>query len=335
MHDSIATHDPTFGRCMNTAGEQSSHLAFIDVVYNPVARHGQASRMALSAHAWLTSHGIQHELHTTCARDDVRDQVRGIATRGAGSTVLVIAGDGTIHHVANALLELPRDERPVLAVAPAGSGNDIARSLGVHHSLEHALNVMMRGTVIDMDIARANDEYYLETFSFGLDAETAFEADRLARTRKRSGKALYVPAVVTALRRMKRMPDTLVSFDEADPVRIDPFLLAINNGRTYGGGVALTNEASIVDGRLDFAWVPRLPLHRLVRGIVSVLRETHASFEELTTGTLSTARIEHVDGSVIAYQLDGEKYEATSIDISVIPRELTVAIAPRALIDLT
>jgi len=258
-----------------------------------------------------------------------------LARRAAGRFDVVIAagGDGTVQEVASGLLDA---EDAVLGIVPLGTGNDLAKLLGVPKRPADAIRALLdaerapidAGTVRWRDDGapdRVHEAVFVNAVGVGFDALVAAEADRLKLVRGISG---YVAAVWKALRVWKqpevevRRAQVAAGIEEApEPIYRGPFFLAAaSNGVSVGGGFRLTPEARIDDGLLDLCLVAGpLSLARILVLLPKAIRGRHLNEPEVTMDRVEAIALRlsagvpiHVDGEVLTRS-------AVEVDITVQP----------------
>ena len=161
------------------------------LIANPAAQNGRSASLIDKAAGYLRGklpHGtfdVQPTHHAGHACE--------IAQAATGvDTILVLGGDGIVHEAVNGLMGRAEDDRPTLGVIPVGSGNDLARTLHIPDDITTACDALLAADVQLSDVGRVNNEYFIETLSFGLDAAIALDTvERRKKTGKR-GTMLYM-----------------------------------------------------------------------------------------------------------------------------------------------
>jgi YegS/Rv2252/BmrU family lipid kinase len=205
------------------------------------------------------------------SEQDLSDLI--LAHREDCSFVVAGGGDGTMNAAARGLMEtgLP------LGLLPLGTGNDLARTLGLPLDLAAAARVIVDGALRDIDVGEVNGRLFFNVASIGLSAELA---DRLDPSIKRRwGRFGYVIAAIKALWRAR--PFTVSIFDGARRVRARTYQVAVGNGRYYGGGNAVHHAAEIDDGVMHLYSLEVKSVAKLVLLAPFFRAGTHGQFEEV------------------------------------------------------
>ena len=255
-------------------------------------------------------------------------------------SVIALGGDGVVHEVANGLMRIARAERPAMGVVPVGSGNDFARTLGMSDFTGGSLARYLTCERVPFDIGRlslwrdhasrvAGDEadsteYFVETFSFGLDAAVAIGTYKLRTTTHLTGNALYTASGVDVLaRRFQSYPAT-IALDGGEPEHLRTFIVAVQLGPTYGSGYHICPEANPTDGQFDVC-IASGRANR-VTALSLLLRAKNGG--HVRSRYIRFAQSRHIDieldGAEYPMQADGEQVVAQSISIDLLPGALTI-----------
>lgn len=181
------------------------------VIVNPAARSGKAAQIAAQAASILENikasspHGLEkYAFHYTVAP---LDATRFISNEGAHyRTIITIGGDGIVNEVINGLMAMPSQHRPRLCVIPCGNGDDFARTLSLPRNPTKALQLLSSHTLTPkrIDLGKANNHWFAETLSFGLDAAIALGTQELRKKTNRTGTSLYVQCGLDQLKKSSR-----------------------------------------------------------------------------------------------------------------------------------
>ena len=118
------------------------------LIANPISGKGRAKSVAEQAHAALTESGRQGQLVFTSASGDAKRLAHEAVSDGV-RFVVVCGGDGTLHEVVNGIATVPD---VVLGVLPCGRGNDFAAAIGVPLKPEAAIENLLSGTAVHVDL---------------------------------------------------------------------------------------------------------------------------------------------------------------------------------------
>jgi YegS/Rv2252/BmrU family lipid kinase len=171
---------------------------------------------------------------------------------GEVDVLVVFGGDGTVHEVANGLPLPAGADGPLVALLPAGTGNDLARALGLPPDPVAAARALAGGRPRPVDMLDCGPRRAANGVNAGF---AAAATDVLSRRVKRAlGPAAYVAGAVRAGLR----PPTWPARVEVDGRVVDGEALAVvvGNGGSFGGGRWLLPDADVGDGLLDVLVVP-------------------------------------------------------------------------------
>ena len=249
----------------------------------------------------------------------------GIAVHGPdeeADALLVVGGDGT---VAQALPHAVRRGVPV-GLIPSGTGNDLARVLGIpRHDPVAAAGIVSAGRTRRFDLGAIRTEADGRETLFGTVAAIGFDAlvsERANRMRWPNGKLRYVFATFAELthvaaRRLRFEVDGEV-FERAVA------LASIGNTSSYGGGMRICPEADPDDGLLELTVVEHSSRLRLLRFFPTVFKGAHLRLPEVTTYRGASISVQCVDSSgpqPLVYA-DGERVGTLPCAVSARPGAL-------------
>lgn len=252
----------------------------------------------------------------TTPSDPGSSQARAAVDAGA-TLVIAVGGDGTVTACAGVLA----GTRVALGIVPAGTGNLLARNLGIPLQLERAIDVALGGIDRRIDVLQSGDETYAVMAGMGLDAAMIRDTDD--GLKERIGWLTYLGGARRAITGTPRQRYT-ISFDNGASVieqRAVGVVVANVGGLT--GGLTLLTDARPDDGRFD---VLILSPHRRFGHWASllahvVLRRLHDDARVVITQATQVTITTH---EAAPTQFDGEHRGDR--------RELSVAVRPGALI---
>jgi len=238
------------------------------------------------------------------------------AAVGRGADIIVASGgDGTVNEVACALVNtgIP------MGILPAGSGNGLARCLGISMSYALALRTIIRGNTKLMDVATVNDILYTSIAGIGFDAHVAQKfADSSIR-----GMISYMQIVLNEFRAYKPLTYSL----NIDGLKVEKQALMVifANSNQFGFNTRIAPEAKVDDGLLDVCVIKKMPVSQLLSASYHLLMGTpgKTAYAEYFKGENIT--IENISAPLM--NIDGEpKIIESPVNISVKPLSLCVIV---------
>ncbi len=221
--------------------------------------------------------------------------------------IVIGGGDGTIHGVVNALFDLPVQ----FGILPLGSGNGLARTLGIPMSLQKAMELILNGKSVFIDAIEINNKLSLNVSGLGFDASIAEDfAGRIKR-----GLLTYTQ-------------QSLVQFFKAHPYQFeiqvfgmnfftDAFLISIANSTQFGNNFTIAPKASLIDGLLDVVIVQKMNKIRLPFAMLQQIRgnnhltELVEKFSNQGILYFQTPSITIINRKHAPFHIDGDPYPAS------------------------
>lgn len=285
----------------------------LTVIVNPSSGKGRARRVIPEAVRVIRESGQEPRLVVTTGPGDVRREVA--RARDAGDDrVIVCGGDGTLHL---AVQELAGGDT-ALAVIPAGTGDDNARTLGIpRDDVAAAARLAASGAVSRVDLGHATtgdgtERYVLGVMSSGFDSLVNERANRM---RWPTGTARYLVAILGELRTFRPVHYRA----ELDGRAIDgeAMLVAVGNGASYGGGMRICPAADPADACLDVTWLHGVKTRTFLRVFPRVFSGTHVE-----TPYVSTYR-----AAAVSLDAPGQLAYADGERVGPLPVEVRLAVA--------
>ncbi|HYL20790.1 MAG TPA: diacylglycerol kinase family protein [Gemmatimonadales bacterium] len=291
------------------------------VVLNPAAGRGAAARALDPIAREFRRQGWAIEVART-ERPGHGTELAGRAAEAGAHCVVAVGGDGTVHEVANGLLEHGGDT--ALGVVPIGSGNDFAKLTGVYrHSPVRAVQRLVTAQATAFDAGRVCGEYFVNSVGFGFGPEVVRVRNGMPGL---SGFASYFVPVFRAFARFRppRLEVRARGFSETGYM----MMVEVCNGTTAGGSYRFAPQALPGDGKLDVCVVRRVSLPRFLLAVPRVMRGTHGSMREVALFQTREVTIRSLDGPLVLH-LDGElrEPEARECTVRIDPARLKVLVA--------
>jgi YegS/Rv2252/BmrU family lipid kinase len=300
---------PIIENTFKTEKEKATKIVFI---INPVSGTERKENIVTSIHETLKLSGIHYDIaYTTFAGHAT--QLAKQAIECNYDAVVAVGGDGTINEIAPVLIKT----KTALAIIPQGSGNGLARHLGIPLNTEEAIKRLLEPKKMLIDAATANGNHFFCTSGIGFDSHVS--ASFAARTFR--GLAGYAYFTIKELFSYKPLTYTL-EFD-GQKIEREAFLVAFANATQYGNNAYIAPQADIQDGKLDICIVrpfPKVQVLQLIWQLFNKILPQNQYVEMYKTDkvkiTFNTAIPAHIDGE--------SKGLGTSIEYKSISKALTV-----------
>jgi diacylglycerol kinase (ATP) len=230
-------------------------------------------------------------------------------------TLVVVGGDGMVHLA----LQLLGGTDRTLGIIPAGSGNDIARTLGIPlRDPAAAAAIVAHGTVRTIDLGQSEGTWFGGVVAAGFDALVNERANRM---RGPSGRARYNLAMLAELRIFRPIPYRIHVDNQM--VETEAMLVAVANARSYGGGMLVVPDARLDDGLLDLFVVHPITKAELLQVFPRVYRGTHVTHPAVEIRRAASIRL---DGPVMCTYVDGEPLGPLPRAFTAVPNALRVLV---------
>lgn len=287
----------------------------IEFIINPIA--GTRSKLILEdlILQHLDLNIFNCSISYTKARGHAQE-LASLAVQKGVDYVVAVGGDGTVNEVARALIH----EKSTLGIVPVGSGNGLARHLGIPLSPTLAIEKLNKQKQILIDAGMANGRPFFCTAGIGFDAHIGRKF-AMSTTR---GFNTYVRTVLQEFLQYKSHTYS-IRVDQDPAINIEAFSITFANAAQFGNNAYISPEADISDGKLDLCLIKKYPkrvgLHlgmRLFNKTIHKSRYMTIRKIESAVVNCSDADCFHLDGEFLL--LDGE------LKLEIIPQCLNILV---------
>lgn len=257
------------------------------VLLNPRAAGGQAAALAHPVRQWLASYAPGVALVES---DSIERSRATLQCLPRSSRVVLIGGDGTLHHMLPVLLT----HRLALGVVPLGGGNDTARALGVAGlPWPKALELALTGPTRRMDVGELVTPRqrvpFFSSLAAGFDAAVAMRA--LAGPRWLDGMPRYLWATMAELASL-RTHRIRIALDGEPRYDGEAIFASVLNTRSYGSGMPAVPGARVGDGKLDLLVAGGFGRIGALSMLPRLLKGTHLPHTKIHTWPFQTMQFE-------------------------------------------
>jgi len=225
-------------------------------------------------------------------------QLAASALAGGITTLLAWGGDGTLNEVASVVASGPA----VLGLIPGGSGNGLARELGIPLDARDAFVMALAGRYRTIDCGELDGRLFFNVAGIGLDARVAHQFATHTTTRR--GFRRYLE--ITGRELFHHAADEHTVTVDGSVRRERTLMIAIANGRQYGNGALIAPEARLDDGLLDVVVIGDRPVWRALTQVPRIFLGQIARVPRVTI--LRGQRVEITAQQPMTYHVDGEPF---------------------------
>lgn len=233
--------------------------------------------------------------------------------------VIIGGGDGTL----NAAIEGLIDTQLPLGILPLGTANDLARTLEIPTSIPKACQIIADGEVKRIDLGKVNDKYFFNVASLGLSVEITQQLS--GELKRRWGVLAYAIAALQVVYRARPFKAEICYLDRS--IQVKTVQIAIGNGRFYGGGMVVDDDATIEDSKLDLYSLEIRKWWQIFPLIPAIMRGKQGNWPGVRT--LEGQEIEIYTRKPYPINTDGEITTHTPAKFQLVPQALPV-IVPKA-----
>ena len=287
-------------------------------IINPIAGKGKGIEFKEKIEGIFKDLDLEYEIIITEESGYATRKVKELTSKEK-CRVYSIGGDGTLNEVLNGMVGSDSQ----LAVIPAGSGNDFARTLYKDISFDNILQELIYGEEKTIDVAKLNERYYLNISSVGFDANVVNNARKYKKYKFISGPMAYAIGLINSLITFKSMK---LKFEvDGKEINTEMYLIAVANGKCYGGGISIAPNAEIEDGFLDVYAIRKPKVHRLIRFLPKVIKgKDIRDIDEVTY--IKCKNISVKANEDITANIDGEIVFLNDMSFEIVPKAIKIIV---------
>lgn len=287
------------------------------LIVNPISGTKHIPSLGHKLLGQLRSRGFDVEMRLTEYGGHARE-IAADAVRDGEDAVLACGGDGTINEVASALA----GSTTTLGILPNGSGNGLARHIGIPCDPLRALDIISAGVVRNCDWCDASGMSFFCAFGVGFDAAVAH---RFALSKSR-GLTTYLRSALEEIRDYKPKRYK-VSTDDGSVWEGEAMLISVCNASQLGNNAYMAPHASIADGKMDITVVEKSNMFRYTQLGINLMGASLRESSGLKMLSAKEVVISREDEGPV--HIDGEpKMLGRDIRVKVHPGELRIFINP-------
>jgi diacylglycerol kinase (ATP) len=283
----------------------------IALLVNPTAGKGRAAGTVARVTERLRAGGANVAILVGRDAEDASALARQAVSDGVDA-VVALGGDGMVHLALNVVAGTPTP----LGIIPAGTGNDLAATLGLPMKDPAAAADLLIGQLNQsgpwpMDAVRVGEKWFGCVLGAGFDSRVNDRANRMTWPK---GRMRYNLAIVAELRVFQPLPFVL----ELDGERweTEAMLVAVGNAKSYGAGMKVTPDAEVDDGVVDVQVLGPVSKPEFLKTFPKVFKGTHVTHPAVT---IRRARVVSIASPGVTAYADGEYLADLPIVCETVP----------------
>jgi YegS/Rv2252/BmrU family lipid kinase len=285
-----------------------------NIIANPNAgRRGRIERAIAQSIEAFDARGIPHTLQYAYTPELARE-IAGKLEHSGEKFIVVIGGDGTISEVVNGLVD---PSKVAIGLIPAGTGNDLAKTIKINKNPKRALEHIFSGIVKQFDYIQGATRRAVNTVSTGIDIEIIGRYNAC----KRRNKFNYYRALLTTVFRYK-YSDHKIKTDVAELGDSKYFVIAACNGQYFGGGMRVSPNSCARDGKINLVAINQMSRPKVLFRLVKFLTGKHIGKPYTIEHLTKTVKLNNAEPTTVDY--DGELVQNEPFDLKVVTGGLNI-----------
>ena len=278
------------------------------LVINPVSGQGKGAVVGKYVAGFLNRKSVPYTIVTGNSSVALSSHLQFFLDSCADCHgVIAVGGEGLLHIVLQKVIpaNIP------IAIIPAGTGNDFVRSLGWDlDDIDVQLENVLSNAPKQFDAGLVDGEWFASVLSTGFDAVVNERANKLSWPK---GPMKYNASIAIELPRFKPRNYEIELDDRT--IATQAMLIAVGNGRSYGGGMLVCPDADMTDGLFDVMVLHPVSKIEFIKVFPSVFIGAHINHPAVE---IVRSKKVHIQSKAVAYS-DGERIGQLPVNAECIP----------------
>ena len=281
------------------------------LLINPNSGNGRGEKVGRIVEEELAALDVEYiEISANSAMQCQENLRSRLVSSQSFEGLFLVGGDGTLNI---AIQELVKTSLGV-ALIPAGTGNDFARTLNLNlKDPRQLISFYLSNKPALVDVGKVGERYFVEVLSTGFDSMVNERANTMHRIK---GRAKYNLSILLVLSTFK--PKNYEFSIDGLSFESKAMLIAVSNGISYGGGMKVTPDAKIDDGFFDILILTPVSRFEFLRVFPKVFSGKHITHPAVK---ILRGKLVEINSDAVAY-VDGERVGSLPIKASVVERGL-------------
>lgn len=267
------------------------------IIYNPTAGRETFRKHLGEVLEKLEIAGYETSCHSTTAEGDATTAAEDAVKRGF-DLVVAAGGDGTLNEVVAGIS--PFEKRPKIGLIPMGTTNDFARALQIPRGIDEALDIIIQGDTIPVDVGVMNDRHFINIAGGGRLTELTYDVP--SRLKGMIGQLAYYLKGIEMLPSIHSSPMRIEYDGEVYDDEAMLFLVGLTN--SVGGFEKLAPNSSLNDGKFTLLILKKCNIAEFIRIVTLAIRGEH--LEDPLVISTKAEKITVTSSEKVLLNLDGE-----------------------------
>ncbi|MEG0381044.1 MAG: diacylglycerol kinase [Kurthia sp.] len=267
------------------------------IIYNPTSGREAFKKRLPEVLERFEIAGYETSCHATTAEGDATVAARDAVNRQF-DIIIAVGGDGTLNEVVAGVSEF--EERPKLGLIPMGTTNDFARAVRIPRDINKAVDIILKGDTLPVDVGLSNDRYFINIAGGGRITELTYEVPSKLKTVL--GQLAYYLKGIEMLPSLKATKMHIEYDGEVFDDEAMMFLIGLTN--SVGGFEKLAPDASINDGLFSVFILKKCNIADFIRLVTLAVRGEHLKDPHIIYTKAKEVKV--VSDDKIQLNLDGE-----------------------------
>ena len=288
-------------------------------IINPTAgKYDSRQRIYEMADHLRSAHGLDVQCILTKKQGHATEIAQKLCQTGESLRFYACGGDGTVNEVANGIIGY---DNAAMSVIPVGTGNDFLKNFGGDMDKFRDAENLWNGPQFPMDAIDVNGRVALTIACSGIDARVARDVHKYSESPILDGKSSYIASLLVNFLFKGIGSHWIVTLDDV-PMEGDWSLIAVCNGRYYGGGFMPVAEARMDDGVLNTLVVKKVNRRTFLKFVGPYAKGGYAQFPQYAHCSCPKVIRIHSDKPDIVTCLDGECVTNSDVTIKMHDKKL-------------
>jgi len=294
---------------------QSNKKRRILFIINPVAGNGKTIELLpiIKEKMNSASESIDYTIYVSKNIGDISRVVNEYYKEGYEEFVAV-GGDGSLSELINGF-DFPCDKIPSIGILPMGTGNDFVKNTSEKKNFDLIFNSILQNKKMVIDVGVVNNFNFINVCSFGIDGPIIKDTDRYKKILP--GQSSYLFSTLKAGISFK--PNQVKVVADGKEYSGHMILIAVGNGKYFGGGMNVCPEALLDDGLFEVCLVSDVSKLKFIKEISKIYSGRLKELKEVIYIKAKNIEIE-VQGQPYFINADGNLMGTTPARISIIEK---------------